>query len=175
MVDDYNQGPGILGDLATVTDSHPPEHYGVALAVGYSQLPARWAAWERVSQAGYWAPALVHPRAYIADSARLGAGVMVMAAAIVDVHAEIGDLAVLWPGANVSHDSRVGSNVFISPGAVLCGAVEVGSHSFIGAGAVVVDHSNVPEASFVKAGSVYYQGARNRPTYRHSNTGGHHE
>jgi sugar O-acyltransferase (sialic acid O-acetyltransferase NeuD family) len=150
MVDDFNAGPGILGDFTAVTRTHPPSGYGIAMAIGYSNIPARWAAWERIRSAGYRAPALVHPRAYVADNARIGEGAMVMAGAIVDVRAEIGGLAVLWPGACINHDTKVGSNTFISPNATLCGFAQVGAHSFIGAGAVIVDHGQVPEASFIK-------------------------
>lgn len=150
MVDDYNSGPGILGNLDTVTRSHPPSEYGVAMAIGYSNLPARWAAWETIRSAGYRSPALIHPRAYVADTAQIGEGAMVMAGAIVDVRAEIGALTVLWPGACINHDTKIGLNTFISPNATLCGFVKIGSHSFIGAGAVIVDHCTVPEASFIK-------------------------
>jgi sugar O-acyltransferase (sialic acid O-acetyltransferase NeuD family) len=149
MVDDYNAGPGVIGDLATVARTHPPSDYGIAIAIGYANLKARWAAWEKVRSTGYRSPALIHPRAYVADTARIGEGSMLMAGAIVDVRAEIGDLAVLWPGACVNHDSAIGANTFISPNATVCGHAQVGAHSFIGAGAVVVDHGQVPEAGFV--------------------------
>jgi sugar O-acyltransferase (sialic acid O-acetyltransferase NeuD family) len=150
MVDDYNSGSGIIGTLDAVTHSHPPSEYGIAMAIGYTNLPARWAAWKRIQLAGYSAPTLIHPRAYVADTARVGEGAVIMAGAIVDVRAEIGGITVLWPGACVNHDTKIGQNTFISPNATLCGFVNVGSHSFIGAGAVIVDHCQVPEASFIK-------------------------
>lgn len=150
MVDDYNNGPGILGNLDSVTQSHPPSDYGVAVAIGYSNIPARWAAWEKILSVGYHAPALIHPRAYVADTARVGEGAMVMAGAIVDVRAEIGDLTVLWPNTCINHDSKLGVNTFVSPSATVCGFVDIGPHSFIGAGAVIVDHCQVPGKSFIK-------------------------
>lgn len=150
MVDDYNTGPGILGNFDAVTRTHPPTEFCIAMAIGYSNIPARWAAWKRVRSAGYRAPALIHPRAYVADTARIGEGAMVMVGAIVDVRAEICDLVVLWPGACINHDVNIGPNTFISPNATLCGFAQVGAHSFVGAGAVIVDHGQVPEASFIK-------------------------
>jgi sugar O-acyltransferase (sialic acid O-acetyltransferase NeuD family) len=158
MVDDYRSGPGILGNLESVARSHPPSEHGIAMAIGYADLPARWAAWERIRSAGYRAPPLIHPRAYVADNARIGEGAMVMAGSIVDVHAEIGELDVLWPGACVNHDSRIGPNCFLSPNSTVCGFVDIGPHSFIGAGAVVVDRVIVPRLSFIKAGSVRSDG-----------------
>jgi len=150
LVDDFNTGPGILGSFDMVSRTYPPSEYGIAMAIGYSNIPARWAAWQRIRSAGYHAPALIHPRAYVADSARIGEGVLVMAGAIVDVRAEISELVVLWPGTCINHDVQIGPNTFISPSVTLCGFAQVGAHSFIGAGSVIVDHGQVPEAGFIK-------------------------
>lgn len=150
MIDDFRRDGGVLGGLDEVATSHPARDYGVAIAIGYSDIPARWRAWERVRAAGYRAPALVHPRAYVADTARIGEGVMVMAGAIVDTRAELDDLAVVWPGACVNHDARVGRNSFISPNATLCGHSQVGRDSFVGAAAAIADHGELPPGSFLK-------------------------
>lgn len=150
MVDDRNEGGGILGDLNGVCASHPPSDYGIVMAIGYKNIPARWAAWKRARAAGYRSPPLIHPRAYVADTARIADGTMVMAGAIVDVRAELAELAVLWPGACINHDSRIGRNTFVSPNATVCGFAQIGAHSFIGAGSVIVDHGQVPEAAFLK-------------------------
>lgn len=155
MVDDFNTGEGVLGTLAQVAVSHPPSEYAMAIAIGYSNIPARWQAWRRVFAAGYSAPALVHPRAYVADTAVLGVGVMVMACAMVDTRAKLGDLAVVWPGACINHDVHVGDNCFISPNATLCGYVSIGRDSFVGAGAAIADHSRLPEGAFLKMHSSY--------------------
>ncbi|MDB5934859.1 MAG: hypothetical protein JWQ01_2203 [Massilia sp.] len=150
LIDDFSAGPRILGTLDAVRKTHPPQEYGIAFAVGYSQLAARWTAWQRVLAAGYAAPPLVHPRAYLARSASVGAGTMVMAGALVDVRATVGEIAVVWPGACISHDCVVGENTFISPNATLCGYVDLGAHSFVGAGAAIVDHCTVPPSTRIK-------------------------
>jgi sugar O-acyltransferase (sialic acid O-acetyltransferase NeuD family) len=149
-VDDRRQGPDILGNLIAVVRSHPPNHHGFALAIGYKDLPARWAAWRRVRAAGYEAPALIHPRAYVAGSARVGAGSMVMAGALVDVRASIDEATVCWPGVCVSHDTSIGANCFLSPNATVCGFAHLGAHSFVGAGAAIADRCQVPPSSFIR-------------------------
>lgn len=149
-VDDFNTGPHILGSLEQVSKTHPAADYSIAIAVGYNNLPARWAAWQRVNETGYRAPALVHPRAYVAASATVNAGALVMANALVDVRSNIGELAVLWPGACVNHDCKIGVNSFISPNATLCGYVELGDHCFVGAGSAIADHCIVPSSTFIK-------------------------
>ncbi|MBV5308783.1 hypothetical protein [Chromatium okenii] len=150
MVDDYSMGSNILGSFDVISHSHPPSQYGIAVAVGYKNLLARWSVWEKIKLIGYQSPILIHPRAYVADTAQIGEGAMVMAGAIVDVRVQLGALTVLWPGTCINHDTRVGANTFISPNATLCGFVNVGSHSFVGAGAVIADHCTVPDESFIK-------------------------
>lgn len=159
VIDDHTGGPGILGTLSEAARQYPPDAYDIALAIGYNALPARWAAWQRVRDLSYATPALIHPRAYVADSAGIGAEAMVMAGAIVDVRAEVGEAAVIWPGACVNHDAHIGANSFVSPNATVCGFARIGAHSFIGAGAVTVDRAVVPEGSFIKMLTAYTERA----------------
>jgi len=154
-VDDYDTGPEIIGPFDRVLESHPPADYGFALAIGYNNLPARWAAWQRLRAAGYRLPPLIHPRAYVADSAHISEGAMVMAGAIVDVRVSIDEAAVLWPAVCVNHDAYIGANTFLSPSVTVCGHARIGAHSFIGAGSIIVDHGAVPEASFLSMQTRY--------------------
>jgi sugar O-acyltransferase (sialic acid O-acetyltransferase NeuD family) len=158
MVDDFNKGPGILGNFEEVSQNYSQMTYGFGIAIGYNNLAARWTAWNRVMAFSYQTPSLVHPSAYVADSAIIGKGVMVMAGATVDVRAKIDDLAVVWPGACVNHDSHIGRNTFISPNATICGCSIIGDHSFIGSGSVVTNHSKVPLNSIIKALERFDQG-----------------
>ncbi|GAB3368946.1 PglD-related sugar-binding protein [Massilia agri] len=150
LIDDFSQADNVLGTLDRVKQTHPPSNFQIAIAIGYGNLAARWQVWERVTSAGYIAPPLVHPRAYVAKSATLGAGAMVMAGAVVDVRASLGNIAVIWPGACINHDATVGENCFVSPNATLCGYVGLGAHSFVGAGAAIVDHCVVPPRTRIK-------------------------
>ena len=149
LVDDYATGPGIVGTFDTAIRRYPPSEFGFAVAIGYSNLPARRKVGQRIHAAGYRMLALVHPRAYVADTAHLGQGSMVMAGAIVDTRATIGELGVVWPGACINHDSIIGENTFVSPNAIVCGCSRIGADSFIGAGAAIRDHCELPAGSFV--------------------------
>ena len=154
-VDDRHEGSEVLGPYESVRLRFPPETCGIALAIGYNDLAARWRTFCRVRADGYEAPILYHPRAWVDDPSRLGMGAMVMAGATVNWNAAVGEVAVLWPGAIVNHDARIGRNCFLSPGATVCGFATVGDDSFVGAGTVVVDHGKVPPNSFVKAASLW--------------------
>lgn len=161
FVDDWNSGPQVLGSFVEVTNRYPPEGFEIALAIGYRHLAARWELYQRVKAAGYRVSTLVHPQAYLARSATVLEGAMVMARAVVDMAATVGNLAVIWPGVVINHDSRVGENSFVSPNATVCGHSSVGCSCFVGAAAVVVDHVVVPDGSFIRAGAVYSRSQAN--------------
>ncbi len=149
FVDDFDQSGGVVGTSESIRQTHPPHDFSVAMAIGYNNLPARLAAWENLRGAGYSTPKLIHPRAYVGREVTMGEGVMVMAGAIVDVRAKVGDIAVLWPGACVNHDATIGHNSFLSPNTTICGHASIGASCFIGAGTAVVDRGVVPADSFV--------------------------
>ena len=158
FIDEIVESPGIFNGLETAKNAFPPEECEIVLAVGYSNLPGRWQARERILAAGYKLATLIHPTAYVYDPDKVMDGCIVMAGAVVDVNASLGEAVVVWPGVVINHDSFIGDNTFLSPNCTVCGFVQVGRHSFVGAGAVIVDHVVVPEAQFIKAGSVFSKG-----------------
>lgn len=156
FVDDVEPGnPGVVGSFESACASHPSAEHGLVMAIGYKHLEARARILAAARKAGYRFPALVHPAAHVHPTAHVGEGAIVMARAIVDVRARLGEACVLWQGVNVSHDSAIGDNTFLSPGAIVCGLAKVGANCFLGAGSVITDHRTVPDGSFVKAGAVF--------------------
>lgn len=104
-----------------------------ALGVGAATMHTVRAELCRMLRAhGFELPNLVHPRAVIEPSARLGQGNQVMAQAYVGSDARLGDDCIVNALAIVSHDSRLGNNVHLAPGCVLAGGVTIGSDSLIG-------------------------------------------
>ena len=158
MIDDA--GPGDPKDAVLCTFEQARARFGVqrppiAMGIGYRDLPGRWRAWERIRSLGWPTPSLIHPEAYVAATARVEPGAVVMARSIVDRMACIGASSVLWPGACINHDSVIGANTFVSPGAIICGHVRIGAHCFVGAGALLADGSEVPDGTFLKMGTRY--------------------
>ncbi|MCS6789719.1 MAG: acetyltransferase [Bacteroidia bacterium] len=97
---------------------------------------------------------LIHPRAYVAPSAILEPGVVVMAGAVIHSQAYIGAHTIINTGAVVEHFVRVGAFTHISPGVVLACRSQVGDSCFIGTGALIVPHVKVGEGAIVGAGSL---------------------
>ncbi len=79
----------------------------------------------------------VHPRATVAETARLGEGVAVAAGAVIDERAEIGEGTVICANAVVGADVRIGRRCRLDAGAVVADGCAVGDRVRIGPNSVV--------------------------------------
>ena len=123
-----------------------------AIALGIGNNAARARARRAIDRTRL--PALVHPRAWVSGTVRLGTGVVVLAGAVINTDARIGDGSIVNSRATIEHDCVLGADVHVSPGATLCGSVAVGERSWIGAGAVIIPGLRVARRSTVGAGAV---------------------
>lgn len=105
---------------------------------------------------------LVHPSAFVDDTAQIGRGSVVLANAVVNVDAEVGDHVIINSAAVVEHDCYVADFAHVAPGSHIAGSVRieegvlmgigsstnvsvrVGAWSTVGAGAVV--NNDVPDS-----------------------------
>ena len=97
------------------------------------------------------APPIVHPCATASAEARLRPGAVLLAGALVNPGADIGEHAIVNTGAIVEHDAQIGHGAHVSPGAIVLGGAAVGDCAMIGAGAVVLPGAAVPEGALVPA------------------------
>lgn len=148
---------------------------GVRLAVnavgGIGNVQARVRVFERLAEAGFVCPAVVHPTAFVETSAALEAGVQVFPHAYVGSEARVGFGVIVNTGAILSHDCVVAAYANLSPGAMLAGGVRVGARALVGMGVTVnlgvrigararigngaTVKADVPEGGVVRAGSVW--------------------
>jgi sugar O-acyltransferase (sialic acid O-acetyltransferase NeuD family) len=107
------------------------------VALGDSRLRER--AVTLCIDAGLTPVNLVHPRAHVAPSARIGLGSIICSGAIISTDVEIGRHVYINIGCTVSHDVSVADYCTLSPGTRLSGHVHVERHVFFGTGAVVIN------------------------------------
>jgi sugar O-acyltransferase (sialic acid O-acetyltransferase NeuD family) len=124
------------------------------VAIGGSRGGERLAVQQTLAADGYDLPAAVHPRAFVAADAALGAGSQILALAAVCAGARLGAACIVNTGASVDHECRLGDGVHVGPGAHLAGNVTVGDGAFIGTGASVIPRMTIGAGATVGAGAV---------------------
>lgn len=145
-------------DVPVLGDTHayqPAPTDRLVIAVGHP--PLRTALAERLAARGARFLTVVHPLAFVAASARIGAGCILAPFATVGAHASIGDHSVLTFYASVGHDARVGRSCALSPHSVTNGGSLLGDEVFLGAHAVVNPLQRVGDGAKVAAGAVVYR------------------
>lgn len=111
------------------------------VAIGSNLARRKVAGW--LAENGFDTIAAVHPSAQLARGVSVGRGTAIMAGAVVNSDAVIGEHGIINTGATVDHDCSIGDWVHIAPGATLCGSVTVGAGSFIGAGARILPNLTI--------------------------------
>lgn len=97
---------------------------------------------------------VIHPRAVVAASARVGRGSVILAGSVICPEAVIGDHVIVLQNTSVNHDCRIGDFATISAGVTLLGFVTVARNAFVGGGATIAPFCSVGEAALVGAGAV---------------------
>ncbi len=111
-----------------------------------------------------WVP-LVHPSAQIAVNVFVGKGTVIMAGAVINACANVGEHCIINTCAVIEHDNAIGDFAHISPGAKLGGTVHVGEQTHIGIGATVSNNINICNNCIIGAGAVVVNDAVSCGTY----------
>ena len=109
--------------------------------------------------------ALIHPSAQIATNVSIGKGSVVMAGAVINPCAAVGDHCIINTCAVIEHDNVIENYAHVSPNAALGGTVRVGECSWIGLGASVLNNISICENCIIGAGNVVIRNITESGTY----------
>ncbi len=122
------------------------------IAIGQGEARSKLAA--EIASLGLKLAVVVHPRATVAKSVRIGAGTFLAAGAIIAPGVELGPNVIVNHGASVDHDCVVEESAHICPGVHLAGNVTVGERAWIGIGAAVIEGITIGADAFIGGGAV---------------------
>lgn len=106
---------------------------GVIVSIGNNDL--RRTLIQRLQAVDAPIATLVHPRAFVAPSATLGEGSVVLPGAVVNTNASVGKGCILSIGALVDHDATIDDFSHVNAGAVVAAGKRAGGK--VAPGAVV--------------------------------------
>jgi len=96
---------------------------------------------------------VIHPSAYVCDSATIGVGTVVCANAFVGIDTSIGDHVILNTHSSVDHDNQISDFASIGPNTATGGNVIIGSRSAVGIGATISNQIEIAKDVVIGAGS----------------------
>jgi sugar O-acyltransferase (sialic acid O-acetyltransferase NeuD family) len=130
------------------------EEISFAIAIGGDKGKDRMEIHYRLISHGFSPITLVHPKAWVAETAQLSEGSQVLGMAAVSEEAKIGRQSIINTNASVDHEGVIGDGCHIMPGATLAGCVVLEDFCTIGANATVFPRVRIGSGALVGAGSV---------------------
>jgi len=127
------------------------------VAIGGSRGKERLAIQCQMESKGIVFPKAIHPTAFVANNAEIGAGSQILANSSVCAEVHLGFACIINTKASVDHECIIGNGVHIGPGATLAGCVKVGDHAFIATSATVLPRITIGRNSIVGAGALVTQ------------------
>ncbi len=121
------------------------------VAIGDNRF--RMDTFKKLEDYGYVFPVLVHPFSCINTSAKVGAGTVIVAGAVVNTDAHVGKGCIINTCASVDHDCIVGDGVHLSPGVHLGGKVSIGDRTWVCIGSTIINDINIGRDVIVAAGA----------------------
>ncbi len=145
---------GVDGYKAWRRNEPEPTEMGFLVAIGGSRGGDRIAIHEMMAQSGLAPLTALHPTAFIAASASIGAGTQVLAHAAVCVDVRLGRDVIVNTAASIDHECSVGDGSHVCPGARLAGSVTLGRCVTVGTGAIILPFLTIGDGATVGAGAV---------------------
>lgn len=107
---------------------------------------------------------LIHPKAVISPSAKIGIGIAIKAYSSIASDAYIGDFTYLQSSVILGHDVKIGKYCHLNSFAFLAGWVEVGDQVTINAGAKIIQSKKVGNNAIIGMGSVVIRNVKEQST-----------
>jgi sugar O-acyltransferase (sialic acid O-acetyltransferase NeuD family) len=137
-----------------IETKYPPTVNHMITAVGYDDMYAREAMFDKARDKGYRMPGYWSSNVIIFKRRLAGENNIIFGNVYVSPDVVMGHNNVIRPMTYVGHDVRIGYHNFIGPGVTLLGNCTIGDRCFIGGGATISNDVYIADDTVIGAGSV---------------------
>nr|WP_317282133.1 phosphotransferase [uncultured Sellimonas sp.] len=154
FLDDAAKDDNVVGKCCDYQE-FVSEYDEAVAALGDNTTRLYWT--EKLMEAGYQVPAIIHPSATVSPSAKIGSGSFVMQRAVVNTNVVVEHGVLINSGAVVDHDSYVKCGAHIGLGSVVKANCTIEQRMKVGEGQVIfstrrkidgVDDQNLEDAIY---------------------------
>lgn len=96
---------------------------------------------------------VISKNAIVSGSAKLGNGILLMPASIINSSSQIDDGCIINTNSSIDHDCIIGKYTHIAPGCAIAGNVRIGNNCFLGVGSKVINGIEIQDETIIGAGS----------------------
>jgi sugar O-acyltransferase (sialic acid O-acetyltransferase NeuD family) len=133
LINDEVMGVKVLGGQTELIKLHSDGYHNLVLSfTSLSNLTIRESKYHELKKSGFKFPNIIHRRATVEPSVKMGEGNIVLANAMVGSDVTLGDINFVNTGAIISHDTFVNANNHFAPNAVLAGRITIGKNNLFG-------------------------------------------
>ncbi len=126
----------------------------IMVAIGYNNIAFRKKIFSTLKKQAIPVGTFVHPTAYVADSAKIGEGCILLINCIVEMNTVLRENIFLSSSCYVSHDVRIGAHTYCAPSLNIAGNSTIGEGCFLGINTTTVNGVRVGNNVKIGAGSV---------------------
>lgn len=108
----------------------------------------------KLSEAGFQCPKLIHPAAVISQNVEIGFASVIMPNVTINIDCIVEEGCIINSASIIEHDCQIRKGAHISPGAKLGGNVKVGECSWVGIGASILPGVKLGKNVTIGAGAV---------------------
>jgi len=149
ILDDYNMDINVIGNL----DNYKIKKQDRFLfAIG--DINGKKSLIIKMKKKGAKFLTLIHPTAIVANTAKIGEGIIICPFVTISDNVQLGNFAMLNIYSSCGHDAKVGNYCILSPYATLNGFVILEDEVFLGTHTTVIPYKKVGYKSKISANSV---------------------
>ena len=135
--------------------SYTKENAKIVISIGETR--DRETLRQKVMDSGYSFGNVIHPTAYISPEAKVGAGLIARANALVSCGVSIGENVQLFEGSTIGHDTIIGNDSMISAKVSIGGNCVIGCGVYFGMSAAVKEKINIGNHSTIGMSSAVFR------------------